>query len=490
LKTGSSLPLGNVAFCLAIEGKYNDALKLLSYARKLFPRSAATSTTIGWIFARHGQNEEARKYFEEAVLYSPKTGQYHFNLGIILLRLGKNREAWEEFKKASDLNPGDSKKFLFEHLTRPSDVPPEIKPLTQSELKAENEKLINEAKKAGWTGDQLPTPWDKQSCCEQAITIKDLLEQKYQKQIDEMAQVYSNELAREIEDVIKPFMPEWKDFCKDWKRYNEGAPFVYEEVLALTVNRSIAAGDERSALMRKMGAELLSHSSEFMLCAIKEAEAEYRTELEKWEDMEDLMPAKTLSELKAGAYKEALKNAIDQCYKTPVNIAYGYMTVNSSPYLNFPSPEIKTITLDEFLGLFMSMPLACTKIPGYCNEKTTCYTPTAKSPEVPTGNVYSVDLWIISFEYNIDTGEWEFNVDLGITLGATWNPSTGFGFQAGFDVSIGFLAGIEAGFYFKYDEGDWTYEENLGLYTKLGPFTYTQQASGDIFNFQIVPEIY
>ena len=464
------------------------ANRLLSFARKLFPRSAATATTIGWIFARHGQNDEARKYYEEAVLFSPKTGQFHFNLGLILLRLGKTREAWEEFRKASELNPGDSKKFLFPWLTRPADVPPENIPLTQEELRQENSKLISEARNAGWSEEELPTPWEKQSCCEKAITIKEILEQKYQKQIEEIVQVMSNDLAKEIEGAIKPYMPEWKDFCKDWKRYNEGAHEVYDEARALTINTTIAAGEERAAMMRKMGAELLSHSSEFMQCAVKEAEAEYKTELEKWDGMKDMIPAKTLAELKAGAYKEALKNAIDQCYKTPINIAYGYLTAESLPWFNLPSPEVKTVTLDEFLGLFMAMPLACLEIPGYCNEKNTCYSPEAKAPENSTGDVFSIDLWIVSFEYNYDSGEWEFNVDLGITLGATWTPSTGFGFQVGFDVSAGFIAGVEAGFYFKYDEGDWTYEENLGLYTRLGPFTYTRQDSGRIFSVQVVPE--
>lgn len=489
IKGESSLPPGNLAFCLAMEGRYSDALLLLAHAIKIFPRSAATSTTIGWIFARHGQNDEARKYYTDAVKYSPQTGQYHFNLGVILLRLGNARVAWEEFDKASRLDPGDSKKFLFSYLTRPADIPPENRPLSIKELKEENSRLINEAKKSGWSEDELPVPWDQQSCCDQAMTTKEILELKYQKQIEEMAQVFSNNLAKEIETVIKPFMPEWKNFCKDWKRYIEGLPFVYENATVLTLNTSIAAGDERTALMRKMGMELLSHSSDFMSCAIKKAEADYKKELEKWEDMEDMIPAKTLAEIKSEAYKEVLKEAIGQCYKTPVNIAYGYMTAKSQPFFNLPAPEVETISMDQFFGLFMVMPLSCTKIEGYCDEKATCYTGKEKQPQTTApGDVFSIDLWIVSFEYDANSGEWEFNVDLGITLGATWTPATGFGFQAGVDVSLGFIAGVEAGFYFKYDEGEFRYVEEAGLYTQIGPFSYTRQESGKILNFQTVPE--
>jgi tetratricopeptide (TPR) repeat protein len=489
IKSQSSLPYGNLAFCLAMERQDDEALLLLSYARKLFPRSATTATTIGWIFARHGQNEEARKYYEEAVLFSPRTGQYHYNFGVILLRLGKNTEAWKEFRKASELNPGDNNKFLFSYLTKPADVPPENKPLTESEIKEENSRRISEAKKAGWTNDELPAAWESQSCCEQAITIVEILEQKYQKKIEEMAQVIANNAAMEIEGVIKPYMPEWKDFCKDWKRYIEGLPVVYEETHTLSINAGLSAGDEEAELRHKLGVEILGHSSEFMNCAVRMAEAEYKTELEKWDGMEDMMPAKELEEIKKKAYKEALKNAVEQCYKTPVNIAYGHLMAKSVSY-TLPYPEVKTIGPDAFYGLMMVMPLACLEKPGNCNENTSCYTGRERSPAENTDNEFSIDLWIISIEYNSNSGEWEFNVDLGITLGATWNPSTGFGLQMGLDVSVGFFAGFEGGIYFKYDEGEWTYEEEAGFYAKIGPFSYAAKESDTtpITGFQAVPE--
>lgn len=489
IKDQSSLPSGNLAFCLAMEGRYNEALLLLSYARKIFPRSAAIATTTGWIFARHGQNEEARKYYGEAALFSPNTGQYHFNLGVILLRLGKNREAWEEFRKASEMNPGDRKKFLFSYLTRPADVPVDDRSTTVAEIKDAVTRLINDGKKAGWTADELPAPWDQQSCCEQSMTIAEIIEQKYEKQIEEMAKSYSNDAARKVEGVIKPYMPEWKDACRDWAKFTEGLPVVHDKSREIYIEATNAASNERASLYGKMGAEIISYSSFFMNCAIKEAEKEYKTELEKWEDMEDMIPAKTLADLKSGAYKEALKNAIEQCYFKPMNIGYGRLTGPFRPYSRLPDPEVTTIAPPHFYMLSVNIPLACLELKGYCGDKK-CLTGSEDVPEVSTDEVYSIDLWIISIEYNSGTGEWEFNVDLGITLGATWNPTTGFGFQMGLDVSVGFIAGFEAGVYFKYDEGEWTYEEESGFYAGVGPFGYKQSTSSStpITGFQAVPE--
>ena len=490
IKDQSSLPSGNLAFCLAMEGRYNEALLLLSYARKIFPRSASTATTTGWIFARHGQNEEARKYYEEAVLFSPNTGQYHFNLGVILLRLGKNREAWEEFRKASELNPGDNKKFLFSYLTRPADLPPENKPATTEEIRDAVNQQINEGKKAGWTEDQLPVPWDQQSCCDQSMTIAETIEQKYEKQIEEMARSYSNDVAKKIEEVIKPYMPEWKDACRDWAKYTEGLPVVHDKSRELYIEAKTAASNERAALNRRMGAEILGYSSFFMSCALKEAENEYKTELEKWEGMEDVIPAKTLSDLKSEAYREALKNAMEQCYLKPMKLGNGHLTAPAWPYFNLPDPEITTIAPGHFYQLSLYIPAACLTIKGYCKDEAKCFTGSENTPEVSTNEVYSIDLWIISIEYDPESGEWEFNVDLGITLGATWTPTTGFGFQVGMDVSVGFIAGFEAGAYFKYDEGEWTYEETSGFYTEIGPFGYKQETSSSlpITAFQAVPE--
>ncbi|MRR23232.1 hypothetical protein EG830_09665, partial [bacterium] len=73
----SATALGSLAFAIAVDKRHEESLTLLAYARELFRESGATSTTIGWIFARHGQNQEALTYYQEAVEYAPKIPKYH-----------------------------------------------------------------------------------------------------------------------------------------------------------------------------------------------------------------------------------------------------------------------------------------------------------------------------------------------------------------------------------------------------------------------------
>jgi tetratricopeptide (TPR) repeat protein len=470
--------LGNLAFAVAMNGEHDDALMLLAYARKLYPESAATSTSIGWIFARHGQNEEALKYYEEAVFYAPEIGQYHMNLGILLMRMGNKKGAYKEFKEATEKDPEDVKKALFWYTTKPPGEPPKKKPFNPEEFKKEVEKQRREMEEQERTEDEMPEPWDQLSPCEQARMIPEILERRYSEQMENIAQAYADDLARRIEKLIKDYWPQWQNINDDWARYTQGVPVVYKERQSMTLNAEIDAGNRWASLARQMGSELLGYSSFFMESALKQAK--YEAEIAVSHLPKGIpITAQSAAELRAKAYNDALEEAIRDCYKAQINQAYSWLADKSRPY-SLPNPKVETITAQDFFTLGLVIPLKCFDIKGYC--------PDGKSGDMgnislPTDFSIGIDLFFISFEWNMETDEMELNIGQGIILGATWTPETGFGFQigAGIDGSIG-PAGATAVTYLKIDEGVWTVEGKLGGSLGGGPFSVGQ----DMILFQAV----
>jgi tetratricopeptide (TPR) repeat protein len=445
--------IGSLAFCLAVSDRDDEALLLLAYARSLFRESAPTATSLGWVFARHGQNEEALEYFREAVFYTPGIAQYHMNLGIMLLRMGMKREAFEEFREASELDPGDAKKLLFWYTTKPPDEPPKKKQLDPEEFKQQIEVERKELQEQGFTEDEMPTPWEQMSPCDQATTIPELLERRYDGQMQNIAQSYADDLAKRIESVINGYWPQWKYMPEDWNRYVSGVPVVSRMQKRLTFNATMAAGHRRASLTRQMGSELLGYSSFFMECALQQARVSANAQINSWRDMP--VTAESMAELRAEAHQDALAEAIKDCYKSPVNKAYRWLTAEARPY-GLPNPKIKTITAQDFFLLFMIIPLECFNIKDYCPDGEGG---DMRKPEIPVEHTVTLDLFIVSIEWNTDTDEWEFNAGQGIIVGVTWKPETGFGFQVGAGVDF---MGMEEAIYVRIDEGKLTVETEEG----------------------------
>jgi tetratricopeptide (TPR) repeat protein len=477
----SSGAVGSLGFCLSADDNDNDALLLLAYARHLFSESAATATSIGWIFARHDQNDEALEYFREAVFYTPEIAQYHMNLGILLMRMGKESEAFEEFSTAVELDPSDAGKFLFWHSAKPPDEPPGEKSFDPEEFKKERDAEINDMQELGYEEEELPVPWDQMSPCDQALALPEILDRKYGRQMDEIAQAYANDAAKKIESVIKGYWPEWKNFTEDWNRYVEGVDVVFNSSQMIMKSAETRAGNERASLTRQMGSELLGYSSFFMESAIKQASAEANEGVKRFSSLP--LSAQAMTDLRAQTYKDALENAIRDCYQTPVNQALRWITAKSSPY-GLPKADIETLGTQDFFMLFMVIPQRCFEIKGYCPDGEG--TDTGK-PDLPFDNTIGIDLFIVSIEWNPDTDEFELNVGQGIMVGMTWNPETGFGFQLGLGVhgSVG-AAGGEMAVYGKIDEGKLTIESNIEGSIGWGPLS----AGGEIAVTQAVFDLY
>lgn len=462
--------IGSLAFCIMANDMDTEALLLLAYARDLFHDSAPTATSIGWIFARHGQNEKAREYFLEAISYAPGIAQYYMNLGIILMRMGSKREAWEAFKKAAELDPGDTKKILFWYTTKPPKEPPVKEPFDPEKFRKEIEIERNRLKEEGFSEDEMPEPWDKMSPCDQAQRIPEILEYASAAQMEEIARNYADDLAKRIEGVIKGYWPQWKNMLEDWNRYVEGLPVVWKRSKEMTLAAQINAGHERASLTRQMGSRLLGYSSFFMDCALQEA----RTQAEM--TIKNLPPipitAQSLATLKAEAYNDALEEAIRYCYKAQIDQAYRWLTAESEPY-QLPETKLKVITVQDYMLLFMVIPMECFNIPNYCPDGEGGDT---KKPEMPGESTIGIDLWIVSFEWNTDTDEIEFNVGQGIIVGVTWKPETGFGFQVGAGIhgGVGAASG-EAAIYARFDEGKCTIQTELSGSLGFGPLSVGQE---------------
>ena len=469
--------IGSLAFCLAVTDRDDEALLLLAYARSLFRESAPTATSLGWVFARHGQNEVALEYFREAVFYTPGIAQYHMNLGIMLLRMGMKKEAYEEFREASELDPGDAKKLLFWYTTKPPDEPPKKKQLDPEEFKQQIEIERKELEEQGFNEEELTTPWEQMSPCDKARTIPELLERRYDEQMQNIAQSYSDDLAKRVEGVIMGFWPGWKNMPEDWNRYISGIPVVSRSSQRLTFNAMMAAGHRRASLTRQMGSELLGYSSFFMECALQQARIDANAEINRWRDMP--VTAEGMAELRAESYQDALEEAINYCYKYQVDQAYRWLTAEASPY-GLPNSTIVAIGPQDFYLLFMVIPLECFNIKDYCPDGQGGDT---RKPEFPAEHTVSLDLFIVSIEWNTDNNEWEFNVGAGIEVGVTWKPETGFGFQIGAGVDF---MGMEEAVYVRIDEGKLTVEteEGYGIgagFLGAGVEVTTIQATAELY---------
>lgn len=456
--------IGSLGFCMAASDKDDEALLLLAYAWELFPESAATATSLGWMFARHGQNDEALEYLRQAVATTPEIAQYHMNLGVLLMRMGREREAFEEFREAVERDPDDASKFLFFYTTKPPEEPPVKKPLDPEEFRKARDIEIGEMEELGYPEEELPEPWDQMSPCDQARTIPEILDRKYGRQMDEIAQAYANDAAKRIDVIIKGYWPKWKNITEDWNRYLDGVSVVSRSGLVIMKSAEKRAGGERASLTREMGAELLGYSSFFMESALKQAEADATEAVKRFSRLP--VTAQSLAELKAEVYKDALGEALRDCYKNQIDQAYRWMTAESSPY-GLPNPNIETLESQNFYVLFMVIPQRCFDIKGYCPDGEG---DDFKKPDMPYDPTIGIDLFIISFEWNPVTDEFELNVGQGVVVGMTWNPKTGFGVQVGLGVhgSIG-VAGGEMMVYGRFDEGKFTIETEIEGSIGWGP---------------------
>jgi tetratricopeptide (TPR) repeat protein len=445
----SATALGNLAFSLCLDERFTDALTLLVHAKEIFPHSAATAATMGWIAARHGQDTEALRYYSEAVTYAPDIAQYHMNLGITYLRLGRIDEAVKQFAESSDKNPGDFRATIFRYTVPKVDPPFENPPIDPEEFKKEYEEQLEEMDDEDFEEDEIPDPWYKLSQCDQTKVIMECLENRYTLEMNKYLQNNSNSVTVRLNQIKSPFLPQWKNCRDDFERWNRGVKIVLEESVRLSENAKEASGRNWARLRMAWGNELLGYSSFFMEGALKQANSESNRRYAEASSLIRDFPgiSEQLSRLKSEIYQDALKESLNQCYYPAVRKAMELLRSDIRP-MPLVKSEVEDIPFGP--GTYTEIVLAALSLEGYCNTGADGLTPAAEIglPAVTLG----FDWGFIEFEWNITTGELELNFGQGLIFGATWSPEAGFGVQVGVgvDIDIGPIE-AKAGVYIKVD---------------------------------------
>jgi hypothetical protein len=470
----SATALGSLGFAMAMDNRHEEALTLLSLSRKLNRKSGATSTSIAWVFARHGQNDEALSYYLEAVESAPEIAHYHLNLGIAYMRVGDTEKAGDEFRIAAELDPGDFLGRLFGY-TVPGKTPPGVTPLDLNKLREEDLVQIKDFRESGASDDELPTPWDECSPCEQARKIPELLERRDERKYLLIAQSYADEMAAKRNDWAVANEPGFKNSDEDLKRWETwlsgGKALMAEEI-----NAEKALGSLAASLTRQRGNEIMSYSSFFMNCAVAQAELDAREQSDYIERKTKDLPISEAERARerSDTYKSALEEAIKECYLDPMLTAASLLKAENSPQ-QLPHSDVEVLDLTFFYP-FVWLD-ACLSIEGYYNG--------GERPSIPGigDNTFSLNLWVASFEYNYNTGEWELRIlpETGIILGATWSPDSGYGFQAGADLDLDLkVAGFNLEGYFEVNKNGLTLNGEAGANVNMGPLEAAIEASGSL----------
>jgi predicted negative regulator of RcsB-dependent stress response len=94
-----------LGLALSCQGRFQEAIPILSAALKLKPNHAEIYNNLGVTLAQHGKTQEAIAYFSRALRIRADYAEGHSNLGAVLLQQGKIQEAIEHFTEAVRIKP-------------------------------------------------------------------------------------------------------------------------------------------------------------------------------------------------------------------------------------------------------------------------------------------------------------------------------------------------------------------------------------------------
>ena len=103
--TNNFTAYGQLGLALSGQGRFQEAIPILSVALQLRPSHPETYNHLGVISAQEGKTQEASAYFSKALRIKADYAEAHSNLGAILLQQGKIQEAIEHFTEAVRINP-------------------------------------------------------------------------------------------------------------------------------------------------------------------------------------------------------------------------------------------------------------------------------------------------------------------------------------------------------------------------------------------------
>jgi tetratricopeptide (TPR) repeat protein len=427
----SSSALGSLAFAVAVdkrrENAHSEAMTLLSYALGLYPESGATLSTIGWIFARHGQDKEALKYYLKAVEHAPNVGMYHMNLGITYLRLGQTELAHKEFLEATEEDPGDIRANIFRYTVPPKVPPPHRPPVDMEKLKKDYEEWLKRIQ--GGDEDNYEE-WIALTPCEISHAIPEILDDEYTQKHIMMMQPLSNDLAMSWNESVKSITPEFRDASEDMKRFLDGAPIIIKRDASARSNATTVSGNIWASFCHERGNTLLDYYQFFHDNAKKETEARFNELFRQYENLP--MPEQNKRQLKEKIYQDVREDVMRHCFEEIIREAIGLMMIQPRPE-GLPDPEIETVSISALAGIPVAIVSGCLEIKGYCKEGVDYGGGISSLGFDPT---IGFDFLCIDFTYNLNTREIEVNIGLGFYVGATWSPDAGFAFQVGEGVEV------------------------------------------------------
>jgi tetratricopeptide (TPR) repeat protein len=111
--TNNSTAYSQLGFALSCQGRFQEAIPILSVALQIRPNHAEIYNNLGVISVQQGKTQEASAYFFKALRIKGNYAEAHSNLGAVLLQQGKIQEAIEHFSEAVRINPNFSIAHFF-----------------------------------------------------------------------------------------------------------------------------------------------------------------------------------------------------------------------------------------------------------------------------------------------------------------------------------------------------------------------------------------
>lgn len=103
---------GNLADCLQMQGRLDEAFSELNEALRLKPDDINTRNSYGSVLMQLGRVEEAVGQFQEAIRRWPGFAEAHSNLAFAYQRQGHLEQALAEFQAALKCNPNDFRLYV------------------------------------------------------------------------------------------------------------------------------------------------------------------------------------------------------------------------------------------------------------------------------------------------------------------------------------------------------------------------------------------
>ena len=128
--------------------------------------------------------------------------------------------------------------------------------------------------------------------------------------------------------------PKWKKLSEDYMNWEAAIKWgmTTGEALELDCCR-VAYGNIMASLTRQLGNDILSYSSFYMECALKQAEADANQGFQElYSRTKDLpLTAESYAGMLSISTQSSLEEAINQCYKDPMITGASYLKAKSEP---------------------------------------------------------------------------------------------------------------------------------------------------------------